>query len=173
MKRVALYTDAGVKNDVATWATIIVPEDGKPVERSGRLRDATNCSSTAELRAIANALHSMIRGELIARGSTVTLYTDSFHAVSRLKGVYRKRPESGMAKAATVVLKLAEVHGIDLRPVHIPGHKPDGFSPHAPFNNRCDKLCRAARETLVGPPPVKRTKASKALAAARRLAAGI
>lgn len=165
--RVDLYTDAGVKDGVATWATVAVVEGRDPVEHSGRLRDETGCSSTAELRAIANALHRMLATKMIGRGDEVRLYTDSYHAVHRLKGFYRKRPGSSMAKATLVILKIAEVHGIMLSPHHIPSHKPDSFSRHAPFNNRCDKLCRKARGE---PPPVKVTPARKAHVRARALA---
>lgn len=164
---VDLYTDAGVTMDqVGTWATIIVVPGEDPVERSGRLRERTNCSATAELRAIANALHFMIRKGTIKRGYRVRILTDSAHAVHRLTGVYKRRPKSTMAAAAEVVLKIAADNGITIKPVHIPGHKPDDFSPHAPFNNRCDKLCRQARKL---PEVVKPTKARKALTAAKRL----
>jgi len=145
--RVDLYTDAGIKDRVATWATVaIIPDAAGPIEASGRLRADTHCSSTAELRAIANALHKLLRNGDIRRGDEVRVLTDSRSAVERISGRVVKRPESTMAKAALVIAKIVEVHGIAVSAVWIPGHKPDGHSPHARWNNRCDALCRAARD---------------------------
>ena len=143
--KILLYTDAGIKDGVATWATVAILPDGSEVEASGRLRDPTICSTTAELRAIANALHKAVaRGDL-RRGYSVHVFTDSKAAVNRIDGTSFRRPESSMAKANLVILRLASVHGFRIKATWIPGHKPDSFSPHAPFNNRCDRLCKEAR----------------------------
>lgn len=163
--RVDLYTDAGIKDGVATWATVAVGERlAEPVEASGRLRSDTFCTATAELRSIANALHRMIRRGDVRPGDEVRVLTDNRHAVDRLEGRLTRRPHSTMAKAAAVILSLSEAHGVALSAAWVPGHKPDDHSPHARWNNRCDALCRAARKM---PRP---SKARKALEAARRLA---
>lgn len=165
--RVDLYTDAGIKDRVATWATVaIIPEAAGPIEASGRLRADTHCSATAELRAIANALHKLLRAGDIRRGDEVRVLTDSKAAVERISGRQTKRPESTMARAVVVIAKIGEVHGIKVSAVWIPGHKPDDHSPHARWNNRCDALCRAARSM---PRP---SKARKAFEIARRLSGG-
>jgi ribonuclease HI len=169
--RVDLYTDAGIKDRVATWATVaIVPEAAGPIEASGRLRADTHCTATAELRAIANALHKMITRGDIRRGDEVRVLTDSRAAVERISGRQTKRPQSMMANAVLVIRKAVEVHGITVSAVWIPGHKPDSHSPHARWNNRCDALCRAARQV---PAPAKKpagpSKARKALDMARKL----
>lgn len=166
MIRVDLYTDAGIKDRVATWATVAVIPGAAPIEASGRLRADTHCSATAELRAIANALHGLIRRGLVHRGDEVRVLSDSRHAVDRIAGRLKGKPEGPPAKATLVILRLAEVHGIAVSSAWVPGHKPDNHSHHAPFNNRCDALCRAAR-TLPRP-----SKARKALDAARRLSGG-
>lgn len=160
----ALYTDAGIKDRVATWATVaIVPGITDPIEASGRLRADTHCSATAELRAIANAVHKLIRRGIVERGDEVRVFTDSRSAVERIERRQVKRPESTMAKATVVIHKLAEVHGVTIRAEWVRGHQPDGASRHAPWNNRCDELCRIARDK---PRP---TKARKALEFARRV----
>ncbi len=165
--RVDLYTDAGLKSGIGTWATVAVAAHlGEPIEASGRLRADLRCTATAELRAIANALHRMIRRGDLVRGDEVRVLTDSKSAVERIMGRVNGRPESTMAKATVVIHALAKVHEIDVRAVWIPSHKPDDFSPHARWNNRCDALCRAARML---PAP---TKARRALEAARRLEGG-
>lgn len=162
--KVDLYTDAGVRNGLATWATVIV-KDGVVVREScGRMRADLKCSSTAEIRAIANALHRMLRAGEISPGDEVHIYSDNQHAVYRITGGWKHKPESAPAKAAAVALSLAEAHGLTLKGHWIKGHRPDGSSKHAKHNNRCDALCREARAL---PKP---SKARKALAIAKRLA---
>lgn len=162
--RVDLYTDAGVKNRVATWATVAIVPGQPPIEASGRLRSDTHCTATAELRAIANALHKLItRGDVHA-GDEVRILSDSRHAVDRIAGRLTGRPEGHPAKATIVIHKLAQAHGIAIASAWVPAHKPDGHSPHARWNNRCDALCRAARAL---PRP---SKARRALDVARKLA---
>lgn len=165
--KISLYTDAGIAYGVATWATVVVVEGRDPVEAYGRLRDATGCSATAELRAVANALHKMIRRGELATGDVVRIYTDSASAVGRINGKHTKRPNSSMARATIVIHQLARVHGLSIKAQWVPGHKPDSHSEHAPWNNRCDALCRLARDM---PAPPRISKARMALAAARRLA---
>jgi len=161
---VDLYTDAGIKDGVATWATVaIVPGAVDPFEASGRLRADTNCSATAELRAVANAIHRLVRRGEVHAGDEVHVRTDSRSAVERIMRRQVKRPESTMARATVVIHKLAEVHGLTISATWVPGHRPDASSPHARWNNRCDALCRAARAM---PRP---TKARKALNTAKRL----
>lgn len=164
--RVNLYTDAGIKDGFATWATVAVFPDGEPYEASGRLRDLTNCTATAELRAIANALHRLIRRGELRRGDSVFVYSDSRAAVDRIAGRMVKRPESSMAKATKVIRRIVDENGLRLQSRWVPGHKPDDHSVHAPYNNRCDRLCREARDLPVG---VRVGKARRALETARRL----
>lgn len=161
----ALYTDAGVKDCVATWATVALREgEVEPLfEASGKMRDQTRCSATAELRAIANALHKLVRLGHIERGGSVQIYTDNVEAVRRITKVSRGRPGSSMAAATLVIRKIGAVHGFGVHAKWVPGHKPDNHSPHARWNNRCDALCRAARDI---PRP---TAARKALDIARKL----
>lgn len=162
--KVSLYTDAGIKDRVGTWATVaIVPGLSDPIEASGRLRADTYCSATAELRAIANAVHKLIRRGIVERGDEVRVFTDSKSAVERIERRQLKRPESTMAKATTTIHALAEVHGIKIRAEWVAGHKPDDHSKHAKWNNRCDALCRIARTKPAA------TKARKALEFARRV----
>lgn len=162
--RVDLYTDAGLKDRVGTWATVaIVPGLSEPIEASGRLRADVHCTSTAELRAIANAVHKLIRRGIIGKGDEVRVYADNKSAIDRIERRHVKRPESTMAKATALIHKLGEVHGVTIRAQWVPGHKPDSHSPHAKWNNRCDALCRLARSK---PAP---TKARKALEFARRV----
>jgi len=150
--RVDLYTDAGVRSDgLATWATVAIVEgQEKPIEAFGRLRAGTNCSATAECRAIANALHRLAVAGHLPPGCVVRIYSDSRHAVDRIEGRLKRRPESGMAKAVAVILALRDKRALSLRAFWVPGHKPDDHSPHAKWNNRCDVLCREARKL---PPP--------------------
>lgn len=143
---VRLYTDAGIRNGVATWGIVaLLPEGGEPIEAKGRFRQSTGCSTTAELRAIANALHRLARLGHLPPGSAVRVMTDSRHAVDRLTGRMTVRPQSPAAVAAEVVLRIARDRGLSLKVGWVPGHKPDSHSEHAPWNNRADRLCREAR----------------------------
>lgn len=164
--KVRLYTDAGIKDGFATWATVAVIPGREPIEVSGRLRDLTTCTATAELRAIANAVHRMIRKGELQKGDNVHIYSDSRAAIDRIAGRMTKRPQSSMAKATIVIRKIAEEHGLTIKATWVPGHKPDDHSPHAPYNNRCDELCRLARSLPVGRVV---SRARKALETAQRL----
>lgn len=161
--RVDLYTDAGVWKGIATWATVIVKDGTVVRESSGRLRADVKCSATAEIRAIANALHRMLRAGEISPGDEVHVYSDNQNAAFRISGGWKHKPESGPAKAAAVAFSIAEQHGITLKGHWVKGHRPDGASKHAKHNNRCDALCREARGL---PRP---SKARKALGIAKRL----
>lgn len=150
--KVDLYTDAGVKDNVATWATVaIIPGQAAPIEASGQMREPLDCPSTAELRAIANALHSLLRAGHISRGCEVRVYTDSLHAVQRISGAVTRKPKSTMAAALTVITKIAATHGITVSAQWVKGHQRlDSDCPHAPHNRRCDVLCRIARGEIPG-----------------------
>jgi len=164
--KVDLYTDAGVdqRTFAAQWATVAIVEGvAEPIEAFGRLRADTNCSATAECRAIGNALYSLARAGHLPSGAIVRVYSDSRHAVDRIEGRLKGRPDSTMASAVSVIRAFVEKLGINLRAFWIPGHKDDSHSPHARWNNRCDALCRQARG-LPRPSPAR-----KALLAARRL----
>lgn len=184
--KVDLYTDAGVGSTkatrgLATWALVAIEVGAtEPLfETSGVLRDKTRCSGTAELRAIANALHKLHRLGHVERGSEVRIYTDSHGAVERIEGRSTKRPQSPMAKATLVIHKLAEVHGIELRATWIKGHRNANADEHAKWNNRCDWLCRKERRIKVDDRPSTpadavpvakvKTKARTALDIAKRL----
>jgi ribonuclease HI len=161
---IRLYTDAGIKDGVATWATVAIVEGQLPIELSGRLRDDLRCSATAECRAIANALHQLVRAGHAPAGTTVRVYSDSRHAVDRINMTYTRKQHSSAAKAVAVVHRIKDDRRIGVDAQWIPGHKPDDHSEHARWNNRCDALCRAAR-TLPRPSPAR-----KALTIAKRLA---
>lgn len=166
---IRLYTDAGVRYGVGTWATVIVRDDREPVEAYGRLRESLKCSATAELRAIANALHKMVAKGELATGDRLDIFTDSVAAVQWANGAVTKRKQSKMANASKVIRSIAKTHGLTIRAHWVRGHQPDSASEHAPFNNRCDELCRLARD-LPEPAPLK-SRAARHVAAVRRLMA--
>lgn len=172
---VELYTDAGLKDGLATWATVArIPGVEASVEASGVMRDKTKCSTTAEARAVANALHKLARLGVIERGATVTVYTDSQSVVERIEGRGFRKPQSPSARAVAAVHAIAVDIGVTIKAVWIRGHQADRHSRHAPWNNRCDALCRAARSaatkaTAKPKPSDHRTKPQRALDMARRL----
>lgn len=154
---IRLYTDAGVRRGLATWATVAVIPGREPIEASGVMREALKCSTTAEIRAIANALHKLAKDGAIKRGDVVEIFSDSESAVHRINGKVKGRTSKTPATSTATILKIAAENGITISARHIPGHKPATFSEHAPFNNRCDKLVRAARDAVE--PPTKKRKA--------------
>jgi len=175
--RVDLYTDAGVKDRVATWGAVCAPPGRGHVERSGRMRDNLADTTAAELRAMANGLHAMIRAGVIERGDEVVIRCDNFRAVDVVNGAHvppKTRERHGIAVRKLKAMAIEA--GIVLIAKRVNGHQPiTSEDPHAPFNRRADALCRAAREgaqpkprkIMVAPPKV--SAARKALAVARKL----
>jgi ribonuclease HI len=164
---VRLYTDAGLKDGVGSWAFVIVVPDIDRIEGSGLFRSELQCTATAEARAVANALHRLIRSGYAPAGTSIDLYCDHRVVVERIEGRCTTRPGSPAAKAVVVIRKMAEVHGLKIKARWIKGHRPDDAGGHARNNNRCDQLCREARK--LPPPPPSPSKARRALMRARAL----
>lgn len=151
--RVHLYTDAGVKDGLATWGCVAVVDGVATFEASGRMRGETADSTLAELRAAANALHKVIRAGIVQRGDSVWLICDSAWTVGLVRGkvspggAHPKRAAARRhAEALAVVHKVASDSGLILTARGVKGHQPlKSKCPHAPHNRRCDQLCREAR----------------------------
>lgn len=142
---VDLYTDAGLKNGVGTWAFVLVVPGVEPIEASGRFRkDGLACAITAELRTIANALHRLKRSGYVVSGTEVRVITDCKHAVERIKGQSFKRTTPRMAEALAAIE--AQAVGLVLIPQWVKGHQPENSTdPRAVWNRRCDALATKAR----------------------------
>jgi ribonuclease HI len=162
LTRVELYTDAGIKEGAGTWATVIVREGFEPVEDSGVLRGRFGSSTAVEVAAIANAIHVARKRGMVERGDVVTVRTDNTNAVARIMRTASERAirkgDPMITRATEAALALAEAAGITLLAEWVKGHQPlKSTDPHAPFNRRCDVLCRQARAA----DPVKRAAARK------------
>jgi len=171
--RVDLYTDAGVKDRVATWGAVCAPPGRDRVEKCGRMRDSLADTTAAELRAMTNGLHAMIRAGVIERGDDVRIYCDNLRAVAVVNGApvpNKTRERHGIAVAK--LAELAHEAGITVCAKNVKGHQPlNSKDPHAPFNRRADELCTHARKGKPAPKPKPAgpTKAQRALAIARQL----
>lgn len=172
--KVDLYTDAGVKDGLATWGAVCSPTGRGLVERCGRMRDDLADTTAAELRAMANGLHSMIRAGVIEREDCVRLICDNVRAVAVVNGANIKlgRKRDRRRGAIEKLRELADAAGIALKAAFVKGHQRiSSEDPHAPFNRRADELCTQARKdkSPPKPKPAGPTKAQRALAIARQL----
>jgi len=168
--KVNLYTDAGVRNGVATWGAVCAPKGRERVERCGRMREDLKDTTAAELRAMADGLHSMLRAGVIQRGDEVKLFCDNQDAVAKLNGAtpMKREKQARHRDAVGKVLDMAALAGVKVKGAHVKGHqKLTSTCPHAPFNRRADELCTLARQ---GEPPKPRriVTAAPAVSRARR-----
>lgn len=163
---VELYTDAGVRGTVASWAVVIVRRDGRAgiVEASGLLRGEAD-SYVAEARAIANGLHKARLEGLIARGESVVVRCDNLGVVDRWRGrpsktgrpSFLKKPRPDLVEAFAVVRREVGRLGCSLELRHVKGHVDLSSGDRCSvMNARADALCSRelgnarARDALVG-----------------------
>lgn len=122
-----IYTDGSSKDGYGSWAYVISKRGKCLIEKSGRVR-GTN-SNTMEFQAAIEALKS------IAENSKVTLFSDSRILVDTMK--FGDGPNAHRAQVDVLEI-LNQRHQIKWQWVKAhSGHK---------FNERCDELCKMARE---------------------------
>lgn len=122
------------------WAYVVLDEDGNTREGHGYLFDTTN--NAMELKAAIEGLKS-----LGTEKHNVYLLSDSAYMVSALqkkwwkewaKAGWRKgNAKTPNAKLWRELIKLTKYHAVE--PVKVKAHSGDYF------NDRCDKLAKAAR----------------------------
>lgn len=146
---VKLYTDAGIRHGVATWAVVGVVDGVVAFESSGKLKAdrPDNDSTAAELQAIANALHRAVRAGVVTKGGRVQLICDNQRAVAIMARKACGRVKERHRVVADAAFAIAAKHGIAIKSSGVKGHQRlESKCPHAPFNRRADQLCREARK---------------------------
>lgn len=147
---VELFTDAGVRGCVASWAVVILRRDGRGgiVEASGLLRGEAD-SYVAEARAIANGLHKARLEGLIGRNERVVVRCDNLGVVDRWRGrrthtgaEFRKKPRPDLLEAFAVVKREAARLGCRLELRHVKAHVDLAAGDRCSIMNaRADALC--------------------------------
>jgi hypothetical protein len=161
---VEIYTDAGNRNGVGSWACYALRKDGRggEFERSGPLRGFLDNSESCETRAIANALHAVFLAGYIDAGDLVVIRSDNMGAVQRIndRTFARKPAKRHIWEAADYARKLAKKGKFELHCRHVKGHQPLTSSDiHAEGNRRVDKLC--SKVLLEGARPRPSARASE------------
>jgi len=140
---VELFSDAGRKEGRGAWGAVVVRPGAEPLEASGAFRDRLHCSTLAELRGIANALHAALKAGLVQAGDEVVVRCDNRSTgiwIERRVRRAGRRPE--LAEASRVVRDLAHKAGVTIRYRWVAGHQPaDSRDPEAIHNRRADALC--------------------------------
>jgi ribonuclease HI len=147
---VELFTDAGVRFGLASWAVVILRKDGRGgiVEASGLLRGEAD-SYVAEARAIANGLHKARLEKLIGRGESVVVRCDNLGVVDRWRGrvsrtnaPFLKKPRPDLVEAFAVIRREVGRLGCSLELRHVKGHSSIASGDRCSIMNaRADFLC--------------------------------
>lgn len=139
---IEIYTDGSEKNGRGSWAYVIVKNGQVVHEASGKERKVT--STQMEMRAAIEALQSLSEPTSLKLFSdsrilidTMTLWRNDWKQNSWLKPSGVAIPNIGLIQSLDC---LDEKHRIEW--AWVKAHA--GIS----FNERCDELCRIARESL-------------------------
>lgn len=140
-KPLEIYTDGSEKNGRGSWAYVVV-ENGQVIrEASGKARKVT--STQMEMQAAIEALQS------VSDRSHLKLYSDSRILIDTMKFWRHEWKQNAWLKSSGVEIPNVElIKKLDhLDSLHL--IQWSWVKAHAgiSFNERCDEMCRTARET--------------------------
>lgn len=141
-----LYTDASAycRTKSAVWAAILVLPDGTEHEAHGQLRGDVSSSTSAEARAVANALHHFVREGTLS-GPGVRIVCDNTSVVNYLKAGKCKSKSLQIREAVAHIQRVANGR-LTLFAEWIKGHqslRAATADPRVSYNRRCDALAKA------------------------------
>jgi ribonuclease HI len=156
-----IFADASFcpRTKAAGWGAWVKRDGGVSEAFGGSFRDPMPDSTTAELCALANAMHRAIGWRLILPGDVVMLQSDSLGALERIRraipasfdnpakgglpvGQSRKARDASIGLAAADRIKaLAEGANLTLVTRHVRGHQKGGGRQWV--NGACDQIAKA------------------------------
>ena len=125
-RELQVYTDGSSKDEVGSWAYLIVQNGKLIAENSGRIRQGN--SNVMEFQAAIEALSAL------PENSKARVYSDSSILVQAMKAL--EQPPAFRTEIEAL-LELSQKHSIQWQ--WIKGHNGNRY------NERCDELCKLAR----------------------------
>lgn len=148
---ITMFTDASFfdKTGAAAWALWAKSQRGV-IRSAGLIRRTVIHSSEAELLAIANGLHCVVKSSILERGDAVLIQADNLHAlgcIGKQKSIGQfKKPRPSMSpvmrEASESIVALAIEHELEIRTRHVKAHSGTG-QPRLWVHTDCDRRCRA------------------------------
>lgn len=145
---VTMITDASLvdKTKSGAWAMWARSERGM-ISGAGQLRGHVHSSGEAELKAIVNGLHVLVRSEIFHVTDTVLIQTDSQHAMKCLRNQHKPRMHEHEHKTLEHYLKLVAEHQVNIQLRHIKAHVGTA-APRNFVHDRCDRQAKRLARRL-------------------------
>lgn len=149
-----IYSDASQKHSTSTgaWGAVLVMPDDRTLEVSGALKGDILSSTSAEMAAVANALHSLIAKRAIPPGSAVEIICDNAAVVRYIQR--GKCSAKGISAHQTIpayeyFAGLAKRAGLKISGKWVRAHqKENKANQDITMNRRADKLAGVHSDAL-------------------------
>lgn len=150
-----IYTDASHAEGSGSWGAVITGQGIETTEHGGAFKGGSPCSSTAEMRGVANALHIAVAAGHLRRGTVAVVFCDNQSVVELItrKGVDMARMKRRTPELARALQHVrAALHDIRAEVTFqwVKGHQSVAKADeHAHFNHRADRLAKQNNPVMV------------------------